>query len=335
MHRRQFIRQSSMAVAAAGMHYSVPTLSSPGKIITVNGAIDPSDMGMTLVHEHVMVDFAGANVNTEYNPDEVFDVALPYLKEIKNAGCKTFVDCTPEWLGRDVRILQRLSNATGLNIITNTGFYGAASEKFLPDTIKKITASELASSWIKESQSGIDDTNIRPGFMKLGLDGLPFSASIEKIIIAAAITYKSTGLTIGIHTGKGGEPALKELELLEKNGVPPRKWIWIHAQNEPDLKYHIRMAKRGGWISFDGISNKNVDEYIGRLKKLKAENLLKRVLVSQDAGWYNIGQQGGGKFRNYMDFFTHFLPAMKNAGFTELDILTLTERNPAEAFRVS
>lgn len=337
MYRRQFIRQGSMAVAALGMHHPLSTLSSTGKITTVNGVIDPDDMGMTLVHEHVMVDFSGANldIKTTYNPDEVFDVALPHLKEIKNAGCKTFVDCTPSWLGRDVRILQRLSNATGLNIITNTGFYGAASEKFLPDIIKKMTAKEIASSWIKESQTGIDGTDIRPGFMKLGLDGLPFSASIEKIITAAAITYKSTGLTIGIHTGKGGEPALKELEILEKNGVPPKKWIWIHAQNEPDLKYHVQIAKRGAWISFDGINNKNVDEYIGRLKKMKSENLLKRVLVSQDAGWYNIGQPGGGKFRNYMDFFTHFLPALKKSGFTDQDVYTLTEKNPAEVFRVS
>ncbi|WP_336516080.1 hypothetical protein [Pollutibacter soli] len=337
MHRRQFILQGSMAALATGLDLSAVALNSQGRIFTVNGPIEPSQMGMTLVHEHVMVDFAGANVSTgkAYNPDEVFDIALPYLNEIKNAGCKTFIDCTPSLLGRDVRILQRLSNATGLNIITNTGFYGAASEKFLPDSIKKMTAKEVAAAWIKESQSGIDGTNIRPGFMKLGLDGLPFTESIEKIINAAAFTYKATGLTIGIHTGKGGEPALKELEILEKNGVPPKKWIWIHAQNETDLTYHIQLAKRGAWISFDGISSKNVDEYITRLKKMKSENLLHRVLVSQDAGWYNVGQEKGGKFRNYMDFFTHFLPALRKDGFTDLDIKTLTERNPAEAFRVS
>ena len=99
-----------------------------GIIMTVNGPIAPSDMGFSLVHEHVLVDFIGAD-STGYhrwNRPEVIQVALPYLKEIKKWGVQTFVECTPAYIGRDPLLLKELSQSTKINFITKTGYYGAA-----------------------------------------------------------------------------------------------------------------------------------------------------------------------------------------------------------------
>ena len=196
------------------------------------------------------------------------------------------------------------------------------------------TAEELAKSWILEAREGIDGTGIRPGFMKLGADDLPFSTSILKIVKAAAITHKATGLPIAIHTSKGGKPALEELRLLTDAGVPAEAWIWVHAQNEKDIAYHIEAAGKGGWVEFDGIDNNNTDQYIEFLRKMKAAKLLHRVLVSQDAGWYHAGEAGGGAFRNYHSIFDSFIPAMKKAGFNDKDIQLILVENPANAFRI-
>ena len=77
-------------------------LSKP-KIITVSGEIPAIEIGKTLHHEHLLVDFIGAD-STGYhrwNKDKVVEKVLPYLIEIKKLGYKTLVECTPEYLGRD------------------------------------------------------------------------------------------------------------------------------------------------------------------------------------------------------------------------------------------
>ncbi len=337
LHRRKFLKNSFVLASGSLLQSANFRFQPEGKIITVNGPIDASQMGMTLVHEHVQVDFIGADkVNPgRYNADEIFNTVLPYLQQIRNAGCKTFIDCTPPWLGRDVKILKRLSDTTGLNIITNTGYYGASADKFLPASVKTSVADEIAAIWTDEAIKGIDNTGIKPGFMKLGLDNVPFSHSIEKILKAASITYLKTGLPIGVHTTRGGEPAKKELQLLNDWGDPADRWIWIHAQNEKEINYHIELAKKGAWISLDGISKSNVADNINTLQQLKKEKLLHKILLSQDAGWYNIGEAGGGKFRNYMDFFDSFLPALKKSGFSETEIHQLTFVNPSLAFTLN
>ena len=103
----------------------------PGKIITVLGEIPAGVLGKTLVHEHILVDFIGADKISydRWNRDQVEQKVLPYLLEAKQAGIKSIFDCTPAFLGRDVILLKRLSEKTGLHMITNTGYYGAVNNK--------------------------------------------------------------------------------------------------------------------------------------------------------------------------------------------------------------
>jgi len=305
-------------------------------IETVNGKMSSNKMDVTLVHEHVLVDFIGADSisKSRYDQDEAFTVILPHLKSLYQKGCRTLIECTPQYLGRDVSLLKRLSDSSGIIILTNTGYYGAAGEKFLPHSLQQQTAEDLAKSWIEETREGIDNTGIKPGFMKLGADDLPFSVSILKILKAAAITHKATGLAIAIHTSNGGKPALEELRILNEYKVPAEAWIWVHAQNEKNTAFHIEAAKKGGWVEFDGIDNNNTEEYIDLLYKMKTANLLTRVLISQDAGWYHTGEPNGGDFRNYNSLFDSFIPAMKKSGFTDQEIKLLLVENPAKAFRV-
>jgi hypothetical protein len=102
--------------------------------MSVTGPIHAEQLGTTLPHEHVMVDFVGAErvSRDRYDSDEVFSVVLPHLRDARRLGCQTLVECTPAWIGRDPALLARLAHASGLNILTNTGYYGAASGKFIP-----------------------------------------------------------------------------------------------------------------------------------------------------------------------------------------------------------
>jgi predicted metal-dependent phosphotriesterase family hydrolase len=334
--RRTFLKLS--AASAASVVMVPPLLAEPksAEINTVRGGIQARETGFVLSHEHVLVDFVGADKTGKhrYNADEVFDTALPYLKEIQRLGCNTFVDCTPAYIGRDASILKRLSKKTGLNIITNTGYYGAAKEKYLPPHAYTETAQQLADRWIKEFHDGIEKTGIRPGFIKTGVDHGPLTEVQRKLVEAAALTHLATGLTIAIHTGDGNA-AEEELEILEANGVSLEARIWVHAQNEPDREFHFRAARKKGYVSFDGVNPDSIDKHITFLKNMKAENLLPRVLVSQDSGWFNVGEPRGGNFKPYSSIFNDFLPAMKANGFTQEEIDLIFRKNPASALTIS
>lgn len=299
--------------------------------MTVRRNVNASSLGTVLMHEHVMVDFIGADkVNpNRYNRDEVFRTALPFLQQAAQNGVKTLVECTPAWLGRDAELLRRLSVASKLNIITNTGYYGAANDKFVPAHAYHESAEQLAARWIREFRFGIDGTGIKPGIIKIGVDSGPLSEIDAKLVKAAALTHLQTGLTIGAHTGNG-IAAMAQLDLLESLGVDLGAFIWIHAQNEKDPAVHRRAAERGCWVEFDGINPNSAAKHAEYVTNLARQNLLGRSLVSMDAGWYHVGEPQGGKYRDYNSLFTDFLPlAKKQLSGTQIQQL-LTD-NPQKA----
>jgi phosphotriesterase-related protein len=289
-------------------------------------------LGVTLPHEHVLVDFIGADrvSRTRYDPEEVYRVVLPHLQRLRQAGCRTLVECTPAYLGRDPQLLQRLSRASGLYILTNTGWYGAANDKYLPPRAHTLSAEQIASEWIAEAQKGIEGTGIRPGFIKIGVDPEPSEMDM-RLLEAAAITHRHTGLTIASHTGPGSA-ARQQIERLEQRGVRPEAFIWVHAQVESDKALHVWAAERGAWVEFDGVSPETVDQHVQFILHLRQKGLLNRVLVSHDAGWYQVGEPGGGNFREYTTLFTQLIPALRKVGFSEGEIEQLTVKNPQRAF---
>lgn len=302
---------------------------------TVNGPLAISDMGYSLAHEHIMVDFIGADsiVAGRYHPDSVAHVALPFLLDLKKSGVQTLMDCTPNFLGRDVKLLHRLSTQSGLNIITNTGYYGAANQKFLPRNVFKESVDQLANRWIAEFKNGIDGTEIKPGFIKLGADVGPLTEGQRKIMKAGAIAHKQTGLTIAVHCGDGNA-AREVLEILTAERVSANAFVWVHAQNEKDYNVFKEMATQGVWVELDNVSHESIEMYVRMLKFMKGENLLHRTLISHDAGWYHVGEKNGGAFRGFTSISNELLPALRENGFTEQEIEFLIRKNPAEAFAI-
>jgi len=199
-------------------------------IHTVRGKIDPAELGVTLIHEHVLVDFIGADkISPErWNHEDVIKKVLPYLLEIKSKGIKSIVECTPAYLGRDVRLLEKLSDQSGLNFLTNTGYYGASSNKYLPPQAYSETAEQLAKRWIAEFGNGIEQTSIKPGFIKIGVNDSHLSELHQKLIKAAAYTHLKTGLTICSHTGPA-LPANEQIKILKDLQVDPSAFVWVHA----------------------------------------------------------------------------------------------------------
>ena len=308
--------------------------SPEGRIITVNGIIKPAELGKTLEHEHILVDFSGAeNYHPEnYNRQEAFDRILPELKKLAQYGVKSFVECTPNFVGRDVVLLKELADATGLNILTNTGFYGAQNNKFIPNHVFDMPAEAIAEFYIAEFEQGIEGTGIRPGFIKTAVDRKPLSDFHAKLVRAAAIAHKATGLTVMSHTGPA-LPAFQELEILKEEGVSPDAFIWTHASNEKDWENLVQIAQMGAWISLDKYGW-DEDYLKGEvLVYLKERGVLHKILISHDAGWYEPNQPEKA-IQPYTPIFETLIPNLKDKGFTAEEIDLLLIKNPAKAFTV-
>lgn len=314
---------------------SARSASAAARVVhTVRGPVSPDVLGPTLPHEHILVDFVGAaEVSpSRYKADDVATAALPHLRAAYAQGVRTLIECTPNFLARDPRLLARLSAESGLHLITNTGLYGARKNIFLPTYAHTESATQLAARWIAEARDGIGDTGIRPGFIKSGVDPDAALSDVQhKLVAAAALTHAATGLSIAIHTGRG--PGLAQLDVLRAHDVAPAAYIWVHAQGAKDDDL-FAAADRGAWISCDGLNRNSVTRHLHLCVELKKRGHLERVLLSHDAGWFDPAKPGGGTYRGYDLLFAEFVPLLRRNDFSAADVERLTVRNPAEALTV-
>jgi len=305
------------------------------KVRTVNGDIPVKYLGKTLHHEHLLVDFIGADSIGYHRWDKtkVVEKVVPYLLEIKEAGYKTLVDCTPAFLGRDPELLKMLSEKSGVQIITNTGLYSAVGGKYIPKYGFSESEGQLAARWIAETKSGIEGTGVYPGFIKIAVERKPLEEINRKVVEAACITHKATGLVIMSHTGLA-EPAFQQLKILKNYGIDPSAFIWTHAHNEQDFAKHITAANMGAWIAFDNFTPAQSERFVEFALLMKKQGLLNKVLFSHDGGWFDPGKPDGGKFRGFMEIEELLIPALLKAGLKQKDIDLLFIKNPANAFKV-
>ena len=314
---------------------SCNTPESKMKIQTVTGTMEADTSMVWLSHEHVLVDFIGADSiePTRWNQPAILQEVLPYLDSLKTHKVDVFVDATPNFLGRDVTLLQTLSEKTGLHILTNTGFYGARNNKYIPEHFKNLSPEALADLWIEEYKNGISGSSVRPGFIKISVDDtLPLNGLHQKLVKAAALTHKATGLTIASHTGKASA-LWPQLDILKETGVAPTAFVWIHAQAEPDNEELLKAAQTGCWISLDGLGWE-LDNHIEKLRFARKNNFLNRILISHDAGWYDP-QKTEQEIQPYTPLFTKVYPRLKGLGFTEEEWKQLVAVNPATAYQIN
>ena len=288
--------------------------------------------GIWLTHEHVLVDFIGADASTssDWNIDTVLAHLHPYFDTIGRQGVTYVVDATPAYLGRDPILLKRLSEQTGLRILTTTGLYGAREDKFIPTLYKNQPSDSLAAHWIKEFRNGIADTGIRPGLIKIGVDqGDTLTALHQRLVRAAARTHLATGMAIMSHTGKANA-LWPQLALLQEEGVSPKAFIWAHAQAEDSIQPLVQAAHAGCWIGIDGLAW-DTERCLTKVIQAKQRGILHRVLLSHDAGWYRP-REPTQSIRSYATLVDSFIPKLRANGFTTNEINQLVRVNPLQAF---
>jgi phosphotriesterase-related protein len=305
---------------------------------TIKGAVPTDSLGLMLPHEHLFVDLRGpfAPNYGEAEPEAVARLVKPYLDAIQALGVTAFVDCAPVGVGRNIAVLKHLTDITPIHIVAPTGVY---KEGFIPTDWLDLSAEALAEFWIRDLTEGIEGTGIKAGFIKIAMnDDGPRPLEVRSLQ-AAALASKATGAIVGSHT-IGGKAARAELDILEAAGHNLNRFIWIHAHSEPDMNVHLEAARRGAWVEFDAIgANDSLDQQmVDYTLNLMEAGYGKQILLSHDAGWYEVGSPGGvpkpNGVRGYTALIDKFIPALRARGASEADIHLLTVTNPARAFGI-
>lgn len=305
------------------------------RIMTVRGPVEPAELRATLPHEHVVHSFGESPVvEAHYDIERVAAVAVPGLARLLDYGCNALVECTTEYFGRSVETLRLLSQRSGVHILANTGYYGAANDRYVPEKAYNETAEGLADRWTVEWRDGIGDTGIRPGFIKTAVDHPgPLSEIDAKLVQAAAITHRRTGLVIAVHSPVDAALGTEELAILESEGVSPEAFIWVHADTVQDDEAVVKAARRGAWVEFDSIRAGNLEDRTRLVLRMKQENLLEHVMLSHDETTY-LAQRPEADPPPHTTLFTQLIPRLLQSGLEQHDIDLMTVENPRRAFAV-
>jgi phosphotriesterase-related protein len=308
--------------------------------ISVTGKVDAGELRLALPHEHIATNFIGADSVRvpEAVPSGEMKAFLSSLGQARDRGVNFIFECTPQFIGRDVNLLKQLSEKSGLHIVTNTGNYAAANRKYIPQFLYQESIEQLSERWEHEFINGIENTGVRPGFIKIGVDKGKLDSVETKLLRAAIMTSKKTGMPIAIHTGDS-EAALSELEICRLENYKPEKMVWVHAQNGTDSARRV-LAEAGMFISLDGANETNFGDYADMIIFMKDHNLLHKVLISHDDGWSVLSNGsytkvelfGNGNNQPYSAIFTKLIPALKKRGIRQSEVDQIMIRNIIECF---
>ena len=336
MHRRDFNR-----LAFAG------SLATVAGVACKRTVASPEMAGSVMVHSHIFIDHqdpATPPQDTDplrrYDYDSLLRAVRPKLEAVLALGCRRFLECTSPWFGRAPALMKRLAEDTGMDIWICTGLRGTAKHRYLPRYAFEESDRQLADRWIREIREGVDGNRAR--FIKLGIEG-GINGAYEgrlaeidqKLLRAAVMTVKETGVTIACHTGDKGHAKItfaEILALLQREHMPLDRFVVVHAQHEEDFAWHEEIVRAGCWIEFDGIG-RMVDWTAEAVASLAGKGLLHRVLVSEDRPVCMAKSVRAGVFPEqpnywpYVRIYEEFLHKLQPAWRRQLMI-----ENPVAAF---
>jgi len=302
-----------------------------GRVTTVLGEIEPHEMGITLTHDHILVDGWGLRQLYEAILDDE-SIALAELIRYREAGGRTICDPTNNGLGRDPEALVRLSRASGVNIVMGAGWY---REVVYPPTITTTSTAELAALLVREITEGVDGSGIRPGFIgEIGTERGHITPHAERVFRAAGRAHSETGVPILTHTTHWGELALDQLDLLAEEGVEPEAVIVSHLGDRKGVEHMLPIADRGAWVNIDNLAF--VDGYaplefrVDNIAEMCRRGLAERVMLSNDI--CELGQLAAYGGVGYDNVITNVIPLLRERGVSDADIHRMTVVNPSIAF---
>ena len=340
-----------------------------GKVQTVLGPILPEALGLTLTHEHLLIDlavtaprprtasekeffYAPVSMETlgrirsygEANEDDahLFDVstAINEVALYKQHGGAALVDATSIGIARDPEGLARISRATGVHVIMGASYYVAAAHP--PDMDQK-TEAEITQEIITDVTRGADGTGIRSGVIGEVGCSWPLQENERKVLRASARAQRATGAPILIHPGRDETAPLEIIEVLREAGADLNRTIIGHLDRTVFIRGNLKkIAEAGCYMEWDLFGreaayyplNPKIDfpseaQRMDDIAWVSAEGYGRKVVVAHDICAKHRLEKYGG--HGYYYILRHLVPRMRARGFRQEAVDDILVRNPMEA----
>jgi phosphotriesterase-related protein len=315
-------------------------------INTVTGRYRAGDLGITLMHEHLLIGWPGWESDTAapaWDRREAKKICVDHMLELKGLGVTALVDPCPIDLGRDVELAAEVSQASGVQVICATGLYkeesGAAPYYKFRGAFSD-TVAEMTETFVKEVSEGIGSTGIRAGVIKVATGPHQVTAYEKAVITAAARAHRATGAPITTHTDEG-TMGREQLAILTAEGVDPRRVVIGHSCGSADLRYHTDLLDTGAFLGFDrfGLELLQPDRLrLAALIGLLGVGFEKQIVLSHDTVWCWRGRPMPIPVETLAPkwdprhVFRNIVPALRDAGVAQAKIDAMLIENPRRYF---
>ena len=342
-----------------------------GSVMTVLGPIPAERMGVTLMHEHILLDasklwqcpckasemaIAEAPVSIEnigelrMNPflsrDNCFlldvNLAAGELGRFSEMGGDTVVDPTNFGIGRDPEALQRIARRTKLNIVMGSGFYLEPSH---PAWFTAMDLDEATAFIVQDVGGGATQPAVMAGIIgEIGISK-SFTPAEEQSLRAAARASRITGVPLSIHLPGWERLAHRVLDVVEGEGADLAHTVLCHMNpSHDDLDYQVALAKRGAFLEYDMIGmdyyyadqdaqSPSDEENARAIRALIDRGFGPQVLMSQDVFLKIMLTRFGGF--GYAYILKHFVPRLKRHGIDGAAIDLMLRANPVRVFKAA
>jgi phosphotriesterase-related protein len=303
---------------------------------TVTGTCSPDQLGLTLMHEHLMIGWAGWETDStvRYDREAALRLVTDKVKELRDLGLETFVDPCPMDLGRDVEFMAEVSHRTGVRVICATGLYTHTLGANAYYRQRKLE--ELVEIYVHDLTVGIGETGIKAGLIKCATGDGKITKYEERCLRAAAQAHLKTGAPITTHT-ENGTMGPQQLDIFASEGVDLSRVIIGHSCGNSDLRYHLGMLKRGCTLGFDrfGIEVLLPDKVrLAAMIGLIGIGYEKQLVPSCDSAACLKGRQprGPSPLKHPSHLWHKIFPALRAAGVGEDKLRAILIDNPRRFF---
>lgn len=314
---------------------------------TVRGPIDPAQLGVTLMHEHVFVLSTEIMQNfPEPWGDEEKRVtdAITRLNQLKARGVDSIVDLTVIGLGRYIPRIQRVAAETQINIVAATGVYtyndvpmyfhfqGPGTELGGPEM--------MVDMFVKDIEEGIVGTGVKAAILKCATDRPGVTPGVERVLRAVAQAHLRTGVPISTHTHAATERGLEQQRIFQEEGVDLTRVVIGHSGDTTDIAYLEKLIAAGSYIGMDRFGIDVLlpfEDRVNTVAKMCELGYADKMVLSQDAACFNDWLPEAALPTvlpnwHYMHIHNDVIPALKQRGVTDRQIETMLVDNPRRIF---
>lgn len=318
-----------------------------GSVHTVLGPVDVRELGVTLVCESLLYVLPGAQYAFDIRIDraEVFDAIAAKLRAFKAAGGGAIVDATGMFQGRDLRLYEALSRATGVHIVASTGQGPEAmlGGYFLTPQTNPPTpwpAQKFAELFGKEVNEGMVVPRLErrapAGLVATAVTRSGMTPTDTSLVRGAARAGAAYGVPVFIQCGAD---ALAEMQLALDETMQPQRLVMggMDRRDAAAQGWPLAVARAGARVAIDHIGSDDPAylsdaERIALIRELIDAGFADRILLSSSATGVAFGEAGND--RAYSDVLTTFVPQLLAAGVSEAQVQQLLIANTAQLLSV-